>query len=130
VNCIFCDQADPQLNRVLCENDGFFARFDNFPVSPGHIEIVPKRHVESLFDLSAVEAAEAFDLLRQAWAMLATEFGPDGCNVGINEGAAAGRTIGHLHIHLIPRYSGDDPDPRGGIRKILNGDSPDRWAAE
>ena len=127
--CIFCKQDDPSLNRVLCENDGFFARYDNFPVSPGHVEIVPKRHVESWFDLSLAEVLEASELLRTAKDLIDAEHRPGGYNIGVNDGAAAGRTVHHLHIHLIPRYLGDVPDPRGGVRNIFPGDDAGRWAS-
>lgn len=128
-DCIFCNRDDATLNRVLCENAGFFARYDNFAVSRGHVEVVPKRHVESLFSLTDAELVQAFDLLGLARQALEAEYAPDGYNVGVNEGGAAGRTVNHLHIHLIPRYDGDIPDPRGGIRNILPGPNADRWLA-
>ena len=92
---------------------------DAFPVSPGHTLLVPRRHVGSLFDLTVVEWVELGQLLAQVRTALQAEFRPDGFNVGINDGTAAGQTVMHLHVHLIPRYRGDRPDPRGGIRWIF-----------
>jgi diadenosine tetraphosphate (Ap4A) HIT family hydrolase len=99
---------------------------DGFPVSPGHTLIISKRHVGSLFDLSIEERIDLLALLDRAKATVEMEFGPDGYNVGINDGAAAGQTIPHLHVHLIPRYAGDQPDPRGGVRWIFPGKA-DYW---
>ena len=92
---------------------------DAFPVSPGHTLLLPRRHVGSLFDLTVVEWVELGQLLAQVRTALQAEFRPDGFNVGINDGTAAGQTVMHLHVHLIPRYRGDRPDPRGGIRWIF-----------
>ena len=92
---------------------------DGYPVSPGHSLIIPKRHVASFFDLSDDERTSLFRLLTEAKAGLDVEFKPDGYNIGINDGVAAGQTVFHLHVHLIPRYQGDLPDPRGGVRCIF-----------
>lgn len=129
MTCIFCQPQDPGLNRILDENDGFYARYDNFPVSPGHIEIVPRRHVASFFDLLPRETGEAFRLLARVQRLLQAQYQPDGYNIGVNDGEAAGRTISHLHIHLIPRYHGDVPDPRGGVRNIFPGGNPGQWSS-
>lgn len=90
--------------------------------------MIPRRHVLSLFDTSEVERANLFSLLDRAKQVLHAEFNPDGYNVGINDGAAAGQTVPHLHIHLIPRYFGDLPDPRGGVRWVIPGKA-DYWSA-
>jgi diadenosine tetraphosphate (Ap4A) HIT family hydrolase len=100
---------------------------DGFPVSPGHSLILPRRHVQSFFDIDAEERRGLLDLLDQAKKLLDNEFGPAGYNIGINDGASAGQTISHLHIHLIPRYISDCPDPRGGIRWIFP-DKADYWS--
>jgi diadenosine tetraphosphate (Ap4A) HIT family hydrolase len=105
----------------MLETDLFYARWDNFPVSPGHAEIVPKRHIESIFDLNEEEREEMFELLRSMKEVIQIRHRPDGFNVGVNEGRAAGRTIDHLHVHLIPRYVGDVEDPVGGVRNIIPG---------
>ncbi|MEV5703865.1 HIT family protein [Actinoallomurus sp. NPDC052274] len=128
--CIFCLRDDSELNQIACENSGFFARYDNFPAADGHLEIVPKRHVESFFDLSMEEITEAYSLLLEARCMLDGKYNPDGYTIGINEGTAAGRSIDHLHIHLIPRHEGDVADPRGGIRRAAPNCDPDSWASD
>jgi diadenosine tetraphosphate (Ap4A) HIT family hydrolase len=127
-DCIFCLRHDPALNKIMCENDGFFARYDNFPSAPGHVEIIPKRHVESFFELTDDEVSEAYSLILDARKRIVAEFNyPDGYTIGINEGRAAGRSVDHLHIHLIPRYTGDVKDPRGGIRQAAPNCDPDTW---
>jgi len=105
----------------MLENDLFYARWDNFPVSRGHAEIVPHRHVESFFELTEEECEAMFELLKSMKEVIQVRYRPDGFNIGINEGRAAGRTIDHLHIHLIPRYVGDVENPVGGIRNIIPG---------
>lgn len=97
---------------------------DGFSISRGHALIIPKRHIASLFDATSDEREALYDLLAQVKIELQEKYNPDGFNIGINEGAAAGQTVMHLHIHLIPRYSGDLPDPRGGVRWIF----PDKAA--
>lgn len=92
---------------------------DTLPVSPGHTLIVPKRHIASIFEATNDEVAALWDALKLVRTQLLKEFSPDGFNIGINDGLAAGQTILHLHIHIIPRYRGDMPDPRGGIRWIF-----------
>jgi len=114
--CTFCG-IDPA--RVVLENDYAVVIFDGFPVSHGHMLVIPKRHVASFFETTTQEQFALLHLLAQARAGLQVDFNPDGFNVGINDGASAGQTIMHLHIHLIPRYSGDMPDPRGGVRWIM-----------
>ena len=104
---------------------GLYIR-DAYPVSPGHTLVIPRRHVRSFFDLSSDERAALLALLDEAKLQLDSEFRPAGYNIGINDGPAAGQTIGHLHIHLIPRYSGDQTDPKGGVRWIFP-DKADYW---
>ncbi|HEY6094592.1 MAG TPA: HIT family protein [Gallionellaceae bacterium] len=103
---------------MLSNRHGVVIR-DAFPVSPGHTLIIPLRHVGSYFALDQIERDSLFDLLEKARQMLDAEMKPDGYNIGINDGQAAGQTVPHLHIHLIPRYRGDREDPRGGIRWII-----------
>lgn len=92
---------------------------DGYPVSPGHSLIIPRRHVGSFFEITPDERLALLELLDHAKATLAAELSPDGWNIGINDGPAAGQTVPHLHIHLIPRYQGDLPDPRGGVRWVI-----------
>lgn len=100
------------------------AIYDGFPVSPGHCLIIPKRHIASFFEATKEEQSALLNLLAEMQDVLVKERNPDGFNIGINDGAAAGQTIMHLHIHLIPRYAGDQPDPRGGVRWIIPEKAP------
>ena len=126
-DCPFCN---PDNSRIVLANSHAAAFYDGFPISPGHALIIPKRHIASLFDATLKEQAALFDLLAAMRQYLLNPLPflidkegrlivPDGFNIGINDGAAAGQTVMHLHIHLIPRYTGDQPDPRGGVRWIF-----------
>jgi diadenosine tetraphosphate (Ap4A) HIT family hydrolase len=123
--CPFCTL--PSDRAIGSNNSGVVIR-DGFPVSPGHTLIIPHRHVGSFFELTDTERAELFALLNHAKARLDQEYQPDGYNIGINDGAAAGQTVLHLHIHLISRYQGDRPDPRGGVRWVIP-EKADYWTA-
>jgi diadenosine tetraphosphate (Ap4A) HIT family hydrolase len=114
--CPFCSL--PQ-DRIIDSNEIGFVIRDGFPISPGHTLIIPKRHVGSFFDISQEERDDLLVLLDQAKKVVDTEFNPDGFNIGINDGPASGQTVPHLHIHLIPRFKGDQEDPRGGVRWII-----------
>jgi diadenosine tetraphosphate (Ap4A) HIT family hydrolase len=96
-------------------------------VSPGHTLIVPRRHVASLAQARPEEWRSLWALLEQAREAVDREFRPDGYNIGVNDGVAAGQTVMHLHVHLIPRYTGDRPDPRGGVRWVLP-EKADYWS--
>jgi len=126
-NCLFCRQDDEHLNRIFRQNRTCFARYDNFPATEGHAEIVPKRHVESFFELSPEEIQDAYQLILFARDDLTRRYHPHGFTIGVNEGRAAGRSVDHLHIHLIPRHFGDVADPRGGIRQVVPNWEPDAW---
>lgn len=149
-DCLFCDIYQKR-EGIIYEDPYFYAQFDAFPISPGHAEVIPKRHVVSLLDLeppawnglltalkgtvkviestnmrALYEAKQANPLNKKAaWycgQMLASENvdrKPEGYNFGNNDGEAAGRTIHHLHVHVIPRYYGDLDSARGGIRGII-----------
>ena len=93
--------------------------FDSFPVSPGHALVVPKRHVMTLFEMSVEEYADCFRLILSLKDLLLARYSPDGYNVGANCGEAAGQSVWHAHIHVIPRYTGDVPEPRGGVRGVI-----------
>jgi len=114
MTCVFC-----QPLPLVLENDLAAAFFDKHPVSPGHLLIIPKRHYPTFFDVPTVERDAMFALLETAKGYLDNRYHPDGYNIGINVEPAAGQTVMHCHLHLIPRYQGDVPDPRGGIRKML-----------
>ena len=113
-DCELCVRSAP-----LFENPLAYVRYDNNSLSKGHVLVVPKRHVASFFDMTVDEQASVLDLLRQAQASVQREHAPDGYNIGVNVGKAAGQARMHVHVHLIPRYAGDVPDPRGGIRCVL-----------
>ena len=114
--CPFCSSL---RSRVYLENELALAILDGFPISEGHSLIIPRRHVSSIFEIQKNELLSLFNLLADARNKLTEQFSPDGFNIGINDNEAAGQTINHVHIHLIPRYKGDQEDPRGGIRWIF-----------
>lgn len=115
-DCPFCS---PDRERILFENRHAVAVPDGYPVSPGHTLVVPKRHVSDWFDTSPDERLAILELVDEIKRRIDQEHEPDGYNIGINVGEAAGQTIFHLHVHVIPRYEGDVDDPRGGIRYVL-----------
>ena len=115
-NCPFCTLAP---ERIIDSNEFGVIIRDGFPISPGHTLVIPKRHIGSWFAISNAEQLGLLDLLARAKVVLQEELNPDGYNIGINDGPAAGQTVPHLHMHLIPRYKGDIEDPRGGVRWII-----------
>jgi diadenosine tetraphosphate (Ap4A) HIT family hydrolase len=114
--CPFCTLG---AGRIVLANELAAVIRGNFPVSRGHTLIISKRHVDSFFEVTGDERKAMLALLDSAKLGLDAAFHPDGYNVGINDGEAAGQTVPHLHLHLIPRYAGDREDPRGGVRWIL-----------
>lgn len=112
--CPFCSPEE-----MVFSNDLAFAIYDRFPVNEGHMLIIPRRHVEDFWSSTSEERRELGDLLEDCKKHLDKSFGPAGYNIGINCGEAAGQTIFHLHIHLIPRYIGDIENPRGGVRGVI-----------
>lgn len=117
-SCPFCDIP---LERVINASVCAVAIRDGFPVSRGHTLIIPKRHVYSFFELSPGEINSCMSLLVSEQNRMAAEFGTIDFNVGINIGETAGQTVAHAHIHIIPRYKGDHPNPRGGVRAVIPG---------
>lgn len=115
-SCPFCN-IDP-TSAIKSYNDAL-AIFDAFPVSEGHILIIPSRHICSYFDATSQEKIDLLQLLSEMKEFLLNEYNPDGFNIGINDGIAAGQSVMHMHIHLIPRYIGDTPHPRGGVRWVI-----------
>ena len=113
--CIFCNPE----REILAENASALAFLDSYPVSQGHVLVVPRRHVVTVWDLRDDEYAGCFDLVRNARTTIESRHRPDGFNIGVNCGEAAGQTVLHAHIHLIPRYRGDVPNPRGGVRFVI-----------
>jgi diadenosine tetraphosphate (Ap4A) HIT family hydrolase len=120
-SCPFC--SIPR-DRIVFESEFALAFRDGFPVSPGHTLVIPKRHVMSLFEATPDEQSAIWRILGIAKVDLDRQFQPAGYNIGINDGTAAGQTVMHLHVHLIPRYDGDRDDARGGVRWVL----PDKAA--
>ena len=114
--CLFCTIPSEQ---ILIDGPLAVAARDSYPVSKGHTLIIPRRHVASFFNTTEEERQSMLKLLDEVKAMLDSEHKPDGYNIGINNGPAAGQTVMHLHMHLIPRYAGDLPDPRGGVRWVI-----------
>lgn len=110
----------PEANR-FASNELAFAFFDANPASPGHTLIVPRRMVASWFETTPQEQSALLALVSEVKGQLDERFHPDGYNIGFNDGEAAGQTIFHLHVHLIPRYRGDMADPRGGVRHAVAG---------
>lgn len=113
-NCPFCRPDD-----ILFENELAYVRPDKNPVNPGHLLIIPRRHVADFFLTTGAEKVALLSLLDEAKHYLDGKQAPAGYNVGINVGEAAGQTIFHVHLHLIPRYHGDVQNPRGGVRGVI-----------
>lgn len=108
-------------DEILHRGTTFFIIRDQFPVSPGHSLIISNEIFSDFFALSDEEKAELVQVIDLAKELVEKEFHPDGYNIGMNCGPAAGQTVMHFHCHLIPRYSGDHPDPRGGVRHCIPG---------
>src|SRR5688500_13598345 len=122
--CPFCNL---QESRIVQASSHCLVMLDAYPVSPWHTLIIPRRHVASFFEASEEERLDLLQLLKGARRDLLKRHRPNGFNIGINDGEAAGQPVAHLHIHLIPRYSGDRSDPRGGVRWVLP-DKADYWS--
>ena len=116
-SCPFC-----KLNskvELVCETAKAVAFFDGYPVNKGHTLIIPKHHVANYFDLSDEEQQDLWSMVNHCKAILEKRFYPDGFNVGINVNEAAGQSVFHVHVHLIPRYKGDVENPKGGVRGVI-----------
>ena len=114
--CAFCNLSD---ERIWLSSDTCIAIRDGFPVSQGHTLVIPNRHVALFASLPRDEQISVWEMVEKVRGRLMSEFDPDGFNVGLNDGAAAGQTIPHVHVHIIPRWEGDVEDPRGGIRWVI-----------
>jgi diadenosine tetraphosphate (Ap4A) HIT family hydrolase len=112
--CPFCDTTGAILTNSLAS-----VRYDTNPVSRGHSLVISRRHVADWFDTTLDERQAMLSLADEARLLLTREFAPHGFNLGVNVGEAAGQTIFHVHIHLIPRYFGDVTNPRGGVRGVI-----------
>ena len=116
-----CPLCRPEEGRILLEGEHALAIADGFPVAEGHTIVIPRRHVASLFDLTQDEQAAVWRMVALVRVRLVAELRPDGFNVGLNDGPAAGQTVMHAHVHVIPRRAGDVADPRGGVRWVVPG---------
>lgn len=116
-SCAFCERVLPKSEGHLAWSDHSVAFLDAFPSAPGHVLIIPRRHVSLLSDLDAVEHADLFALLRTV--VVGAAGAAESRTIGINDGRHAGQTVPHLHVHVIPRQAGDVDDPRGGVRWVL-----------
>jgi diadenosine tetraphosphate (Ap4A) HIT family hydrolase len=114
--CPFCT---PAARDIAAQNDRAYARFDAFPASPGHMLIIPFRHTPSWFDLAPEERAAILDMVDRCREIVEERYAPDGYNIGVNVGEAAGQSVDHVHVHFIPRYRGDVEAARGGIRSVI-----------
>ena len=119
-DCPFCalfrgDDAPPPGRQAIAIPDGF-------PLNPGHHLVIPRRHEADFFALTPAEMAAVMSLVSETRTRIERDHRPDGFNVGVNVGHAGGQTIGHVHVHVIPRFEGDVADPRGGVRWLI----PDR----
>ena len=115
-NCVFC-KIDKK--RILFETSEWIAIYDAYPVSKGHTLLIPKEHYETYFDLPNQLKESLQFRLKQVKEILDNEFHPNGYNIGCNCGEAAGQTVMHFHMHIIPRYKGDCENPRGGVRGVI-----------
>ena len=123
--CPFCRVPAEAIARA---SDHAIAIPDGYSVAPGHTLVIPRRHVASVFDLTVEEWSDVWRLVSQVRREVSELRNADGVNVGVNDGAAAGQTVAHAHIHVIPRRYGDVPDPRGGVRWVIPA-SADYWSA-
>jgi diadenosine tetraphosphate (Ap4A) HIT family hydrolase len=114
VDCELCSPAN-----VVAWNASAYARYDSNSLAAGHVIVVPRRHVADFFEMTAAEQAAVLELLNSARRLVQEKHSPDGFNIGVNVGKAAGQSRMHVHVHLIPRYKGDVPDPAGGVRCVL-----------
>lgn len=126
--CPFCRRIRFRRD-LLSECDACVAFYDTTPLNPGHVLIIPKRHEPDFLALSPEECGAIVRMAQDIRAQIAEQLHPDGFNLGANVRTAGGQTIDHAHLHLIPRYLGDVPEPKGGIRWLI----PERaryWADE
>jgi diadenosine tetraphosphate (Ap4A) HIT family hydrolase len=118
MKCPFCN---PSGDEIVAKNKLCYARWDRFPVSQGHLLLIPYRHIPDFFSMTVEEKYALLALIDECKEILEEQFRPSGYNIGFNIGMAAGQTVMHCHCHMIPRYAGDVPDARGGIRGVVPG---------
>jgi diadenosine tetraphosphate (Ap4A) HIT family hydrolase len=115
-DCPFCNLPK---ERIWLQTETAIGVLDAFPVTEGHTLVIPRRHIVELFDLSEAELSQIWESVLKVRNALKRKYFPEGFTIGVNEGKAAGQTIAHAHVHVIPRRAGDVPDPRGGIRWVI-----------
>ena len=120
VKCPFCN---PSADEIVAKNDLCYARWDRYPVSKGHLLVIPFRHIPDFFLMTPEERVAVLALVTECKEVIEENFSPAGYNIGFNVGVAAGQTVMHCHCHVIPRYVGDVPEPRGGVRGVVPGKS-------
>ena len=107
------------MRAPILQNELAFVIYDKYPVNPGHALILPKRHIASFFEANPDEVTAMLALLNEMRQRTDASLAPDGYNIGVNIGEAAGQTVKHVHVHLIPRFHGDMENPRGGVRGVI-----------
>ena len=115
--CIFCN-PHKSLN-LLTESATAYAIYDGYPISKGHVLVIPKRHVSNYFELPFKEQSACWFMVNKVQTILKAELEPDGFNIGMNINRAAGQNIMHASIHIIPRYKGDTVYTKSGIRNVI-----------
>lgn len=116
-SCTFCDIVDGSSDaKILLEDKSHLCFLDKYPVNEGHALVIPKNHVQYLDE---ADGSILYEFLERAISEVRSRYQPDGMNIGLNDGSAAGQTIPHLHWHIIPRYDGDIEDPTGGVRGVI-----------
>ncbi len=115
------DFSKIEKDRIIHQSEYFFIIKDMYPVSPGHSLIISNAPKRDYFDLNEDERKNLDEVILAAKVLIENEYAPDGYNIGMNCGEAAGQTVFHFHCHLIPRYKGDMTDPKGGVRHCIEG---------
>jgi diadenosine tetraphosphate (Ap4A) HIT family hydrolase len=118
LNCPFCN---PPADEIVVRNDLCYARWDKYPVSKGHLLVIPFRHTSDFFSMTNDEKRAIVELIGECKKIIEETFRTDGYNIGFAVGEAGGQTVMHCHCHVIPRYAGDVPDPKGGVRGVVPG---------
>jgi diadenosine tetraphosphate (Ap4A) HIT family hydrolase len=118
MTCPFCN---PLADEIVAKNDLCYARRDRYPVSKGHMLVIPFRHIPDFFSMTVEEKQAVLALVTVCKEVIEENFSPAGYNIGFNVGTAAGQTVMHCHCHVIPRYVGDVKEPRGGVRGVVPG---------
>ncbi len=117
MDCLFCQQA--VKDKAIAQYSHVYVKEDSYPVSKGHLLIIPNVHTENWFTATREVREEILIVIEEMKVLLDQKYAPDGYNIGMNCGVAAGQTVMHLHVHLIPRYEGDIDNPRGGVRGVI-----------